>query len=226
MTTFLGSPRILKGALIGVDIFNPLANIVVFQYNPDTMTRRLGGTCGGREKWKWKEMKRNEKGHFPYFPKRKRKCWLKWNYQMSSLPRICRKYTTPFPPVSFTPIPASTTIPKRSWRLLRFYMPWLNYWMKKVCSHSRTWIREIGTCRTTGKEVYRVRYRSHGKFYTYPKRWLLKIRRKAMIINLWTKKYMLRPAAHCRSGCMWNVISERWKVKRGNERVKYAEFES
>jgi hypothetical protein len=35
------SPRLLKGALIGVDLFNPLASIIVFQYNPDTMTRRL-----------------------------------------------------------------------------------------------------------------------------------------------------------------------------------------
>lgn len=41
MTTFPGSPRLLKGALIGVDIFNPLASVVVFQYNPDTMSRRL-----------------------------------------------------------------------------------------------------------------------------------------------------------------------------------------
>ena len=35
------SPRLLKGALIGVDLFNPLASVVVFQYNPDTMTRKL-----------------------------------------------------------------------------------------------------------------------------------------------------------------------------------------
>jgi hypothetical protein len=35
------APRLIKGALIGVDIFNPLASVVVFQYNPDTMTRRL-----------------------------------------------------------------------------------------------------------------------------------------------------------------------------------------
>ena len=41
MTTFPNSPRLFKGALIGVDIFNPLASVVVFQYNPDTMTRRL-----------------------------------------------------------------------------------------------------------------------------------------------------------------------------------------
>jgi hypothetical protein len=41
MTTFPGSPRLLKGALVGVDALNPLARIVVFQYNPETMTRRL-----------------------------------------------------------------------------------------------------------------------------------------------------------------------------------------
>lgn len=41
MTTFPGSPRLIKGALIGVDPLNPLASVVVFQYNPDTMTRRL-----------------------------------------------------------------------------------------------------------------------------------------------------------------------------------------
>ncbi|MDP5279834.1 hypothetical protein Q9Q95_12945 [Sphingomonas sp. DG1-23] len=52
MTGLTSSPRLIKGALIGVDLFNPLASIVVFQYNPDTMTRRLeprggGGTGGG-----------------------------------------------------------------------------------------------------------------------------------------------------------------------------------
>jgi hypothetical protein len=41
MSSFPGSPRIIKGALIGIDIFNPLASVVVFQYNPDTMTRKL-----------------------------------------------------------------------------------------------------------------------------------------------------------------------------------------
>jgi len=50
MTTFPGSPRLIKGALIGVDIFNPLASIIVFQYNPDTMTRRLDArTTGGQD---------------------------------------------------------------------------------------------------------------------------------------------------------------------------------
>src|SRR6185503_17981752 len=41
MSSFPGSPRLLKGALIGLDPVNPLARVVVFQYNPDTMTRRL-----------------------------------------------------------------------------------------------------------------------------------------------------------------------------------------
>ena len=41
MSAFPGSPRLLKGAIIGVDPLNPLASVVVFQYNPDTMTRRL-----------------------------------------------------------------------------------------------------------------------------------------------------------------------------------------
>ena len=41
MSSFPGSPRLLKGALIGVDALNPLTSMVVFQYNPDTMSRRL-----------------------------------------------------------------------------------------------------------------------------------------------------------------------------------------
>src|SRR4030095_2523972 len=53
MTAFPGSPRLLKGAIIGLDPLNPLASVVVFQYNPDTMTRRLepraaGGDGGDR----------------------------------------------------------------------------------------------------------------------------------------------------------------------------------
>jgi hypothetical protein len=47
MTTFPNSPRLIKGALVGVDIFNPLASVVVFQYNPDTMTRRLEARATG-----------------------------------------------------------------------------------------------------------------------------------------------------------------------------------
>lgn len=50
MTTFPGSPRLLKGAIVGLDPTNPLASVVVFQYNPDTMTRRLEArSTGGGE---------------------------------------------------------------------------------------------------------------------------------------------------------------------------------
>ena len=41
MSTFPNSPKVLKGAIIGIDLFNPLASIAVFQYNPDTVTRSL-----------------------------------------------------------------------------------------------------------------------------------------------------------------------------------------
>jgi|SRR5581483_5952425 len=47
MSTFPGSPRLLKGAIIGLDPVNPLASVVVFQYNPDTMTRRLDARSSG-----------------------------------------------------------------------------------------------------------------------------------------------------------------------------------
>lgn len=47
MTSFSGSPRVMKGAIIGLDLFNPLASVVVFQYNPDTMTRTLRGQGSG-----------------------------------------------------------------------------------------------------------------------------------------------------------------------------------
>ena len=43
------SPRLIKGALVGVDLFNPLASIIVFQYNPDTMSRRLEARASGAE---------------------------------------------------------------------------------------------------------------------------------------------------------------------------------
>jgi Contractile injection system tube protein len=49
MSTFPGSPRLLKGAIIGVDPFNPLASVIVFQYNPDTMTRTLQAQAAGGE---------------------------------------------------------------------------------------------------------------------------------------------------------------------------------
>jgi hypothetical protein len=47
MSSFPGSPRVIKGAIVGLDIFNPLASIVVFQYNPDTVTRTLQAQAAG-----------------------------------------------------------------------------------------------------------------------------------------------------------------------------------
>jgi hypothetical protein len=41
VTGFPGSPRTSRGALIGLDPANPLASVVVFQYNPDETTRTL-----------------------------------------------------------------------------------------------------------------------------------------------------------------------------------------
>ncbi len=49
MTTFPGSPRLLKGALVTVDPARPLAGIILFQYNPDTLTRRLEARTTGYE---------------------------------------------------------------------------------------------------------------------------------------------------------------------------------
>ena len=54
MSTFPGSPRLQKGALVGLDPSNPLASVIVFQYNPETLTRKLtaqtsdAGGQGGR----------------------------------------------------------------------------------------------------------------------------------------------------------------------------------
>jgi hypothetical protein len=41
VTSFPNSPRLLKGAIIGLDEFNPLASVILFQYNPETLTRNL-----------------------------------------------------------------------------------------------------------------------------------------------------------------------------------------
>ena len=49
MSTFPGSPRLLKGAIVGVDPVNPLASIVIFQYNPDTTTRTLHAQTSGSD---------------------------------------------------------------------------------------------------------------------------------------------------------------------------------
>lgn len=41
MTNFPGSPKLIKGAIVGLDLFNPLASVAIFQYNPDQISRSL-----------------------------------------------------------------------------------------------------------------------------------------------------------------------------------------
>lgn len=41
MSSFPRSPRVQKGAIVGLDPFNPLASIIIFQYNPEMLTRSL-----------------------------------------------------------------------------------------------------------------------------------------------------------------------------------------
>jgi hypothetical protein len=47
VSTFPGSPRLQKGALIAMDPLNPLVSVVVFQYNPDTFTRTISPQGAG-----------------------------------------------------------------------------------------------------------------------------------------------------------------------------------
>ncbi len=47
MTTFPGSPRVMKGAIIGADPINPYTSIITFQYNPDTLRRTLEAQAAG-----------------------------------------------------------------------------------------------------------------------------------------------------------------------------------
>lgn len=47
MTTFPGSPRVLKGALVSIDPMTSIPGVIVFQYNPDTLTRTLKPRAAG-----------------------------------------------------------------------------------------------------------------------------------------------------------------------------------
>ncbi len=53
MSGFQRSPQVLKGAIIGLDIFNPVSSVTIFQYNPEQLSRSLepqyGGAGGQRE---------------------------------------------------------------------------------------------------------------------------------------------------------------------------------
>jgi hypothetical protein len=41
MSQLSNTPRLTKGALIGVDLFSPIQSVIVFQYNPETVTRTV-----------------------------------------------------------------------------------------------------------------------------------------------------------------------------------------
>jgi hypothetical protein len=57
--TLTSTPRPLRGAIVAVDPASPLSRVVVFQYNPDEVTRSLepagdagaAGSGGGRRAW-------------------------------------------------------------------------------------------------------------------------------------------------------------------------------
>jgi hypothetical protein len=50
MPDFPGRPLLLKGALVVFETPNPVpSNIVVFQYNPETMTRKIAQPAGGSQ---------------------------------------------------------------------------------------------------------------------------------------------------------------------------------
>jgi len=43
-SSFPRSPKLLKGAIVAIDPFNPLSSVIVFQYNPQTLKRNLKAT--------------------------------------------------------------------------------------------------------------------------------------------------------------------------------------
>lgn len=49
MSSFPGSPKLLKGAIVGVSVIDPLSSVVVFQYNPDTLTRTIRVSAASHE---------------------------------------------------------------------------------------------------------------------------------------------------------------------------------
>ena len=49
MSPFPRSPKVQKGAIIGLDPFNPLASVIVFQYNPEKLTRTLTASAASSE---------------------------------------------------------------------------------------------------------------------------------------------------------------------------------
>jgi Contractile injection system tube protein len=49
VTGFTGSPKLLKGAIVAVKPLDPASGVIVFQYNPDSLTRTLRARTAGSE---------------------------------------------------------------------------------------------------------------------------------------------------------------------------------
>jgi Contractile injection system tube protein len=49
VSSFPGSPKLLKGAIVGVSVVDPLSSVVIFQYNPDTLTRTIRVSAASHE---------------------------------------------------------------------------------------------------------------------------------------------------------------------------------
>jgi hypothetical protein len=49
VTGFPGSPKLLKGAIVAVKPLDPASGVIVFQYNPDSLTRTLRARTAGSE---------------------------------------------------------------------------------------------------------------------------------------------------------------------------------
>jgi len=49
VTGFSGSPKLLKGAIVAVKPLDLASGVIVFQYNPDTLTRTLRARTAGSE---------------------------------------------------------------------------------------------------------------------------------------------------------------------------------
>jgi hypothetical protein len=49
MTSFPNSPKLTKGAIVGIDPLNPLASVVIFQYNPKQLLRQLQARTSGQD---------------------------------------------------------------------------------------------------------------------------------------------------------------------------------
>ena len=47
MTTFPNSPRLMKAAIVSIDLITQTTSVIQFQYNPDTLTRKLQARTSG-----------------------------------------------------------------------------------------------------------------------------------------------------------------------------------